>query len=62
MLLEGVRCGWFEHRDVKHRVNSSHCFRKMECERLRTRLSNYLIWSEVLFGEFFRWTRCTEIL
>jgi len=54
MLLEGVGCGWFEHRDMEHRMNGPHGVQKTECEGLWTRLSNYFIWSEVLFREFFR--------
>ena len=45
MLLEIVRCGWFEHRDMEYRMNSSHGIQKAESERLQTGLSNYLIWS-----------------
>jgi len=52
MLLEGVRCSWFEHGDIEHRVNGPHGVWKAECEGLWTGLSNYFIWSEVLFGEF----------
>jgi len=51
-LLEGVGCGWFEHRDMEHRMNSSHGVWKAECEGLQTRLSNYFIWFEVLFSFF----------
>jgi len=53
VLLEGVGCGWFEHSDVKHGMNCSHGIQKAEYEGLWTWLSNYLIWSKVLFGEFF---------
>jgi len=53
MLLEGVGCGWFEHRDVEHRVNGPHGIWKAEGEQLWTGLSNYFVWSEILFGEFF---------
>ena len=52
MLLEGVGCSWFEHGDMEHRVNGPHGIWKAECEGLWTRLSNYFIWSKVLFGEF----------
>jgi len=52
MLLEGVGCSWFEHGDIEHRVDGSHGVWKTKCEGLWTRLSNYFIWSEVLFGEF----------
>ena len=52
MLLEGVGCGWFEHRDMEYRMGSSHGVQKAKCEGLRTGLGNYLVWSEVLFGEF----------
>ena len=62
MLLKGVWCGWFEHRDVEHGVNGPHGIWKAESERLWTGLSNYFIWSEVLFGEFFRRACCPEIL
>ena len=62
MLLERIRCGWFEHGDMEYQVNGPHGIRKMECERLQTGLDNYLIWSEILFREFFRWTCHSEIL
>jgi len=52
MLQKGIGCGWFEHKDMEHRVNSSHGIQKAEYEGLRTGLSNYFIWSEVLFREF----------
>ena len=39
---------------MEHKVNSSYGVQKAECERLRTRLSDYFIWSEVLFGELLR--------
>jgi len=42
-LLEGVGCGWFEHRDMEHRMSSPHGVWKMECEGLQTGLSNYFI-------------------
>jgi len=61
-LLEGVGCGWFEHRDIEYRMDGPHGLWKVECEQLRTGLGNYLIWSEILFGEFFRWACCPEIL
>ena len=51
MLLKGVGCGWFEHRDIEHRMNGPYGIQKAECEGLQTRLSNYLIWSKVLFEE-----------
>ena len=54
MLWKGVGYGWFEHRNMEHRVNGSHGVRKVECEGLWTRLSNYFIWSKVLFREFFQ--------
>jgi len=54
MLLEGVGYGWFKHRDVEHGVNGPHGIQKTESERLRTGLSNYLVWSEILFREFFQ--------
>jgi len=54
MLLEGVWGGWFKHRDMEHRVNGLHGVQKAECEGLQTGLSNYFIWSKVLFGEFFQ--------
>jgi len=53
MLLEAIGCSWLEHRDIEHRMDSPHGVWKMECERLWTGLSNYLIWSKVLFREFF---------
>jgi len=62
MLLEGVGCGWFEHRDMEYRMDGPHCLRKLECEGLRTGLDDYLVWSEVSFGEFFRWASCPEVL
>ena len=62
MLLEGVRCGWFEHRNMEHRMNSSYCVWKVECKGLWTVLSNYFIWPKVLFGEFLRWVSCLEVL
>ena len=62
MLLEGVGCGWFKHRDMEHGVNGLHGIWKMESERLHAGPSNYFVWSEVLFGEFFRWACCPEIL
>jgi len=62
ILLEDVGGGWFEHRDMEHQVNSLHGVQKVECKELRTGLSNYFIWSEVLFREFFRWTSCLEVL
>ena len=52
MLLEGVGCGWFEHKDMEYRIDGLHSVRKAECKGLWTRLSNDLIWSEVLFREF----------
>ena len=52
MLLEGVGCGWFEHKDMEYRMNGPYGIRKAECEGLRTGLGNYLIWSEVLFRKF----------
>ena len=54
MLLEGIGNGWFEHRDMEHRVNGLYGIWKAECEGLWTGLSNYFIWSKVLFGEFFQ--------
>jgi len=62
MLWKDVGCGWFKYKDMEHRVNGSHNVWKMECEELQTGSSNYLIWSEVLFGEFLRWVSCPEIL
>ena len=62
MLLEGVWGGWFKHRDMEHRVNGLHGVQKAECEGLQTGLSNYFIWSKVLFREFFRWVSCPEVL
>jgi len=62
MLLKGVGCGWFEHRDMEYRMNGPHGIQKAKGEGLWTGLSNYLIWSKVLFGEFFRWAHCLEIL
>jgi len=53
-LLKVVGCGWLEHRDMEHKMDGSHGVWKTEYERLWTGLSNYLIWSKVLFGEFFR--------
>ena len=47
---------------MEHRVNGFHNVQKVECEGLQTGLSNYLIWSEVLFEEFLRRTSCPEIL
>jgi len=52
VLLEDIGCGWFEHRDMEHKMNSPHAVWKAECEGLWTGLSNYFIWSEVLFREF----------
>jgi len=52
VLLEGVGYGWFEHRDIEYRMDSSHGLRKAKYEGLRTGLGNYLVWSKVLFGEF----------
>jgi len=52
-LLEDVGCGWFEHRDVEYGMNGPHGIQKAEREELWTWLSNYFIWSKVLFGEFF---------
>jgi len=43
MLLEIVRCGWFEHGDMEYRMNSPYGIRKAESERLRTGLSNYFV-------------------
>jgi len=37
---------------MEHRMNSPHDVQKAEYKGLRTGLGNYLIWSEVLFGEF----------
>ena len=34
MLLKDVGCGWFEHRDMEHRMNGPHGFWKVEYERL----------------------------
>jgi len=39
---------------MEHRVNSSHGVQKVKCEELWTGLSNYFVWSEVLFGEFLQ--------
>ena len=36
ILLEGVGCSWFEHRDMEYRMGSPHCVQKAECEGLRT--------------------------
>ena len=62
MLLEGVGCGWFEHRDMEYRMDGPHGLWKLECKGLRTGLGNYLVWSEVSFGEFFRWASRPEVL
>ena len=62
MLQKGVRYGWFKHRDIEHRVNGSHGVWQAEYEGLWTGLSNYFIWSEVLFGELLRWASCPEVL
>jgi len=62
VLLEGVGCGWFEHRDMEYRMGSPHGVQKAECEGLRTGLGNYFIWSEVLFREFLRWASRPEVL
>jgi len=62
MLLEGVGCGWFEYRDVEHGVNGPHGIRKVESKQLWTGLSNYFVWSKILFREFFQQTRYPEIL
>ena len=43
MLLEGVGCGWFEHRDIEYRIGGPHGIWKAEYEGLRTELGNYLI-------------------
>ena len=37
---------------MEHRMNGPHGVWKVECEGLQTGLGNYLVWSEVLFGEF----------
>jgi len=37
---------------MEYRMGSLHGIQKAECEGLRTGLGNYLVWSEVLFGEF----------
>jgi len=34
MLLEGVGGGWFEHRDIEHRMNGLHSVWKAECKGL----------------------------
>ena len=39
---------------MEHRMNGSYGVWQAEYEGLQTRLSNYFIWSEVLFGEFFQ--------
>ena len=52
MLQKGVGCSWFKHRDIKHKINSSYGVQKVECKGLRTGLSNYFVWSEILFEEF----------
>ena len=62
MLLEGVGGGWFKHRDMEYRMGSPYGVRKVECEGLWTRLGNYLVWSEILFGEFLRWASRPEVL
>jgi len=54
MLLEDVGCGWFEHRDMEHRMNGPHGVWKTEYEGLQTGLSNYFIWSKILFREFLQ--------
>jgi len=43
MLWKDVRCSWFEHRDIEHRMNSSHGVWKAKYEGLQTGLSNYFI-------------------
>jgi len=43
VLLEDVGCGWFEHRDMEHRMNSPHGVQKAECKELQTGLNNYFI-------------------
>jgi len=53
-LQKGIRYSWFKHRDIEHRVHSFHGVQKIKCKELQTRLSNYFIWSKVLFGEFFQ--------
>jgi len=42
-LMEGVRCRWFEHRDMEHGMNSPHGIQKVEREGLWTWLSYYFI-------------------
>jgi len=43
ILLEAVRCGWLDHRDIEHRMDGPHGIWKTECKRLWIGLSNYLI-------------------
>jgi len=52
MLWKDIGYSWFEHRDMKHKVNGSYSVQKVECKGLQTGLSNYFVWSEILFGEF----------
>jgi len=47
---------------MEYRMDGSHGLRKAECKGLQTRLGDYLVWSEVLFGEFFRWASRPEVL
>ena len=61
-MLEGIGCGWFEHRDMEHGMNDPYGIWKAEREGLWTWLSNYFVWSKVLLGEFFQWSHCPEIL
>jgi len=37
---------------MEYRMGSPHDVQKAECEGLRTGLGDYLVWSEILFGEF----------
>ena len=47
---------------MEYQMGSPHGVRKIECEGLWTRLGNYLVWSEVLFGEFLRWAGHPKVL
>jgi len=47
---------------MEYWMGSPHGVREAECKGLRTGLSNYLIWSEILFGEFLRWASHLEVL
>jgi hypothetical protein len=47
---------------MEHRVDRAHGVGKAECEGMRTRMHNDIIWTEVLFGELLGWSSCLEEL